>query len=668
MMLDERIFQPQGLVFALHNNNFDRPDAADEGSCFDILRAGKIGFKAGPQRLGFTHIQSLARITLHDIDTRVQGRVPHYFSESLSVFFITWLVHINSNCSDNKKSIMQKICLMLIVYLFLGTSGSLFCIGERTISLGGASSWNFVETRSGIAEAGLIRSRPVLVLSAASGGRRGANPAGTAAGALDLSLSFDEGNPGLFKDSAARYRIVVSPLLEAVDRSYARAGTGAALFSTANNSGTLAKPGSLSAPLVIEPHSRAALFAPDSRIGDFTLEFWLYPLNMENGEQILSWLSSHPYQGKDRGKDYAFQRIMCTAVKNRLSWSFADFFASPDASKYLNVTISGSAPVVPKTWSHHLLRFDSATGMVEYLVNGKTQAIEYASSTGHEGGEVYTPIAGLGGIFALGGNFMGLMDEFKIHGAWIDNPSTQKYKRQGGRIETRAIDLGGDSGSVIKVDASGGRTSITGMRVSGEFQENGRFRFADDTGMQFFIRAAGNPYQWDNTPWHVFTPGQNIDGSIRGRYVQIAVDFYPSADGESSPYLEELRITYMPEEPPLPPANLTAIALDGAVQLRWKNSPDVNTAGYLVYYGAASDEYFGEEAALGASPIDAGKQNSIFIEGLKNGTLYYFRIAAYDRMNPGSVPSFHAGEFSREVRARPLQGLSALSMTAGMAE
>ena len=554
---------------------------------------------------------------------------------------------------------------MIIVYLFFGASGSLFCIGEKTISLGGAASWNSIETRSGVAEADKVRSRPVLVLSAAaSRGTTRPTPAGPGGVPLDLSLSFDEGNPGLFKDSAAHYRILVSPVLEAVDYSYARTGTGAALFSTANNSGALAKPGSLRAPLVIEPQSRAALFAPDSRLGDFTLEFWLYPLNMENGEQVLSWLSSLPHQGKSGGVDYAFQRIICTAIKNRLQWTFTDFFASPDRGAYLNLNITGSLPVVPKTWSHHLLRFDSATGMVEYLVNGKTEAIEYANSTGHEGGEVYAPVAGQGGAFALGGNFMGLMDEFKIHGGWVANPAIEKYQRQGGRVETRAIDLGRDSGGVIKVDAAGGRTSSAGMRVRGEFQENGRFRFADDAEMQFFIRAADNPYQWDNAPWQVFTPGQNISGNIRGRYVQIAVDFYPSADGESSPYLEELRITYMPQEPPLPPANLTVVALDGAVQLRWKTSPNANTAGYLVYYGAARDEYFGEEAALGASPIDVGKRNTIVIEGLKNGTLYYFRLAAYDRRNPGSAPSFHAGEFSREVRARPLEGLSAVSMTA----
>jgi hypothetical protein len=148
-----------------------------------------------------------------------------------------------------------------------------------------------------------------------------------------------------------------------------------------------------------------------------------------------------------------------------------------------------------------------------------------------------------------------------------------------------------------------------------------------------------------------------LNGAVHGRYVQLAVDFYPSSNGETSPYLEELCITYLPDEPPLPPAQLTAVAGNGGVQLRWKNSPDQNALGYLVYYGTASDDYFGEDAAMGASPIDVGKQNNVFIEGLKNGTLYYFRVAAYSQKSADTFPTgtFHAGEFSREVRARPLQ-------------
>jgi hypothetical protein len=303
--------------------------------------------------------------------------------------------------------------------------------------------------------------------------------------------------------------------------------------------------------------------------------------------------------------------------------------------------------------------------MVEYMVNGNSESIQYATPSRREGGEVYIPVAGPGGNFVLGGNYMGLMDGFKIHSSFVSGPALRKYASAGGRIETRAIDLGEGINDVIKVEASGGRTTVVQARINSEYRRNGRFLFSDDSEMQFFIRASDNPYRFAN-PWLPVTPGTELDGAVKGRYVQLAVDFYPSADGEVSPYLEELKITYFPEESPLPPPNLTAVALDGSVRLTWRNSPNPNVQGYLVYYGTADDSgansiYFGEDALLGVSPVDVGMTNTVRIDGLTNGTLYHFRVAAYSGRSDNPVYSralpFHVGEFSREVRARPLTGL-----------
>jgi len=350
---------------------------------------------------------------------------------------------------------------------------------------------------------------------------------------------------------------------------------------------------------------------------------------------------------------------MCSASRNRLQWSFVNFFASIDGNRHINIEFSGNAPIIPKTWSHHLIRFDATTGLLEYLVDGSSEAIAYATASARESSEVYTPITGNGGSFLLGERFVGIMDEFRIHSVCAGRSSMQRYISGGGRVETRAIDLGENSSGVLRINASGGRTSVRGASVQNEFRENGRFRFPDDSEMNFFIRAGENPYLLNNSRWVGFVPGADVSG-VKGRYVQIAVDFYPSADGESSPYLDELRIIFMPGEPPLPPRNLTASAMDGAVQLRWRHSPGTGTAqtgvaGYLVYYSTIRGELFGEDALLGPSPIDVGITNSLLIEGLKNGTLYYFRIAAYDRIS-GEV-NYNVGEFSAEVTARPLAGL-----------
>jgi len=549
-----------------------------------------------------------------------------------------------------RKTMKKQLIFILTLYIFLFVCGSINALGEKTFSFGGEKSWSITENRNGIAEAGSIRPNPVLLLSSSmavtSSGYLAAdgvwgNYSALKEDSLDMYISFDERTPGLIKDSANRYRLSIPPEIETVDRALARAGNGAALFGHGGLN-------ALSDPIVIYPQSRNALFAPGSRIKDFTVEFWLYPLNMENGEQIFSWISTIS-DSADR-----IQRINCFSAKNRITWSFVNFFTSADNSKRQNIEFSCLSPVVPKTWSHHLIRFDAATGMLEYIVNGKSESIVYATPTGRENSEVHTPVIGINGRFLLGERFSGLVDEVKIHSVCAGRSSVQRYNISGGRIETRTIDLGARSSGVVRVNASGGRTSIRGIAVQNEFRDNGRFKFYDDSEMNFFIRAGENPYLLKNVPWTMFTPGADITG-VSGRYVQIAVDFYPSADGECSPYLERMHVVFIQGEPPLPPRNLTAAAGDGAVQLRWKNSISSGTAGYLVYYSSVRGELFGNDSSLGASPIDVGKANSVYIDGLKNGTLYYFRVAAYDLLT--GEQDINVGEFSAEVTARPLMGL-----------
>jgi hypothetical protein len=235
-------------------------------------------------------------------------------------------------------------------------------------------------------------------------------------------------------------------------------------------------------------------------------------------------------------------------------------------------------------------------------------------------------------------------------------PSTTSPSFTAGRAETRAIDLGKTSSRVLKIEASGGQTAAKGGGTRNTFAGSNRLAFTDYAAVQLFIRAGDNPYEWNAIPWVPVRPGEELEG-LTGRFVQVAADFYPSGDGESSPYLDELRIIYRSADPPPPPSLVTAVAGDGTVELSWRPSSGRAAEGYLVYFGTSGGEYFGEIDILNGesvqSPIDAGNRTSLKIGGLKNGTLYYFAVAAYSGL--GNRNKREIGEFSREIAARPLK-------------
>jgi len=532
---------------------------------------------------------------------------------------------------------MKKIngFILALLYFFFLNSG-LYALQEQTLNIGANAGWNLIRSRNGIAEIQSIRPHSVLALSSVQ--RRETDTS------LDMYLSFDEENSNLFADKSNNYDITVSSGISKGDHRLSRIGSGAAWFSGRLIYSIGTEDPSLMEPLRVVPKSRNALFSAGKIIQDFSIEFWLFPTNMENGEHILSWTAT----GQNSRNEFFLQRIQLVASRNRLNWSFVNFFAISQDVRLENVNLNGFTTLLPKTWSHHLIRFDAGTGLLEYLVNGKPEDMIHVTQNARERGQVFYPFIGQGGRFILGGRFMGLLDEFKVYSRRLSDSQIYKYSPQGGRIESETIDLKNRNTTIVKIDAAGGRIFTAGGMIRNEYTESGNFQFADHSTIQFFIRASESPYSWGE--WRSFTPGVELPPDIRGRYIQIAAMFYPSGDGETTPYLDNIRIMYRPDFPPRPPVYFVASARDGAVELNWRVSPDINVGGYLVYYGTSPGVYFGEGSYLGDSPIDVGMNTSVRINGLRNGTLYYFAIAAYDRQD-----SNYIGVFSREVTARPLR-------------
>ena len=547
---------------------------------------------------------------------------------------------------------MRKIPYTLAaLYCFFLLSGRVYGIGEKIITFGSAASWELMEKRERVAEALNIRPFPVLALADEINPQKNlTNCYFYDESFLDLFLGFDEGRPSGFADAQGRYDVFVSPELAVAAAPKSRLGAGAALFD-----------GTCSEPITIKPR-RNALFAPGNHIRDFSVEFWLFPQDLENGEQVLSWISSKP----DRKGVFINQSIRCVSIKDRLQWTFSNFFFSPGEESQKTLSFSGPM-LISRTWSHHLIRFDADLGLLEYLVDGKIETIIYATPSGKEGGEVYTPVTGNNGHFVLGSQFSGMMDNFRVYRCFVEKASVAKYPERGGRAESRTVDLGYADSRILKVEAFGGRTINFSGKVKNEYAGNGALRFRDHAEMSFFVRVSNSPYHWNEVPWIPVHPGVELGGHVKGRYIQVAADFYPGEDGETSPYLSELKVVYKAAEPPSPPTLVTAIAKDGAVELFWRASSSKNTGGYLIYFGTAKGEYFGNQAGL-RSPFNAGNRTSCLVEGLDNGTLYYFTVAAYSKADEESYAQMalpEPGEFSMEVAARPLS-ISGISSISGM--
>lgn len=378
------------------------------------------------------------------------------------------------------------------------------------------------------------------------------------------------------------------------------------------------------------------IFGTEGNPGTFAIEFWIKPSIAENGEIIFSWTSSRTVNNY-----VLYQLIQATFVNSRIVWNFRNIFDGyTKANGELQLT--SYSTVVPDKWAHHVLMFDEETGLLEYRINGKTEDIKYLTTTGHETGTIYQPVLGLPNNITLCPSFTGYIDDFRIlhslpsdsrknGGESLQSLSSEKYDHYritGGRFETQPIYT--VPGAVIE---------------KFETIQN----VPSQTEIRYYMRTGDNFFDWTDTypEWKVVTPGQDIQG-ITGRYFQLAAELYPDGDGQKSPSVTEIKITYF--EPPLPlaPAKIKATAGDGYVDLNWSYSLDDTTDGYYVYYGTRPGEYLGTESSSGASPIKVGNVNTFRIDGLKNGAIYYFTVAAYSKLDGRIV-----GNFAEEVYARP---------------
>ena len=431
----------------------------------------------------------------------------------------------------------------------------------------------------------------------------------SAGSSTDLLLPF---NTAESFDRTGHYRIVENP---DYNREFLKTGSGSAAF--------------FSGKKMVLQADEGALLSAHTSWEDFTIEFWLYPANPKEGEEILQWKGL----GRQDKQIYS-QTIQCHFLNRKLVWSFDNFFQLPE-SPYSHFEITGD-PLLPRQWHHHMLRFDSSTGMLEYLIDGTPSAIIYTTETGDESHKVYTPRIGEEpGELTIGEYLTGFIDEFRIDTRFIENRSLNRFYKPGFGLSS-IIDLQYPGSELKKIDfiqTTPGNSEVFPYFFISNNRLEAEQIYRDFQGEMTILDQS--------TPWKSF---REINDEDRGRFLIVSFLLYPDLKMDLSPLVSSVEIEYVSSLPPLPPGRVRIERQEtGTVLLSWNPSPSSNIEGYLIFYGEKPGEYI-----YSGSPLNAGNSNSAKITGLSPFKQYFFAIKSY---NKGEIPQY--SDFSEEISIRP---------------
>lgn len=377
----------------------------------------------------------------------------------------------------------------------------------------------------------------------------------------------------------------------------------------------------------------SSFFGYEGPAGSFVVDFWICPSAVENGEVLLNWRSS-----KNIGSRVVYQLISVSFYKNKVMVLFSNIFEGW-TENHGDLTLVSSRSIIPEKWSHHTISYEEESGILEYRIDGELEDIKYLTDTGHEGGSVYTAVMGVAANLQLCPSYSGLLDDFMIVRSYsnlrleerIQNSeirAPEHYRISGGRFET--IPVLTKEGTVIN-------------SVKAEVFE------PEQTEVKLYVRGGDNYFNWteDYPVWQPVKSGKKIEG-LSGMYFQVAAELFPDGGGDTTPSVTQIDVEYTTLPEPLPPYRINVERGDGCVTLSWSYSVDDTAGGYYIYYGNRPGEYLGRVACEGSSPVNVGNVTTATLTGLKNGTIYYFAVAAYSKIDDRIC-----GPLSKEVFARP---------------
>ena len=361
--------------------------------------------------------------------------------------------------------------------------------------------------------------------------------------------------------------------------------------------------------------------------GDFTVEFWLNSRNTADGETYFLYENY-----TDTGDKVLPQLFRCFLEDRNVTWEIKNLFLPVDKSPF-SMILKGSSRIIPGKWSHHLLRYSSETGFLEYLFNGIPEASAYVNRKNTEEDTVYSFYAGASSRIIMGGNFTGALDEFRVQGEWTENPRLSRIGHLRGEFVTDKIDLNHSKSRIFSID----------------FDDT----VPPGTAVKYYSLVSDSPVSPDPESGEWTEIADRGTGIYGGRFLYIKGILFSDGEKKVSPSVNMIKIKYNEKSLPPPPSVVKAEVLNQKIKLRWSSVPDSDIDGYLVYIGDKPGHYFGAGNGIG-SPVDAGLNNSLVIDNLENGRVYYFAVCSYYRTaSPIGRIIRKGGNYSAEVSARP---------------
>jgi hypothetical protein len=426
------------------------------------------------------------------------------------------------------------------------------------------------------------------------------------------------------QDLAQNYT-VISNRARITDR-FSRLGRGSLVFQEKGGVQLEAKPGSL--------------FYPGSLWNDFSMEFWLYSANLEDGEMIFLWQggsqllnSLNPRASEDQRNAFFNQEIRAQVENRKLVWYFQNFFLSGQGPSG-ELKLEGSHSLIPRQWSHHKILFDSATGRLEYRIDHLPEAILVVTE---DGSYDSPPLKGFTGessqpYIEVGSNFIGFLDEMRISTVLREGQPDGDFYPQG-EWTSPIISLADTNTRLDKLHYETDLPEGSGYEIF--------YKISNDLSLQRAARSSriltSIP---EDVPWKRLPKDSRWPEDAKGKHLQLFFRLFSNARNTATPKIMNLKLDYFRDPPPPVPGSPRAVAYNGRVMLSWLPVFQEDLREYRIYFGTHPDDLGGQTSTGLTSPIilrrdnpelyNTGSRLSYELKGLENNTLYYFSLVSMD--------------------------------------